>query len=123
MMSDSSAAVSGRGETRVARQLIPRMEPADIADLGLHQQGDVVADSGDVARARGRWASIGGMHSGICLSTGRQDAELHEWHVKDGVPLDPHIIEYNENDVKVSPNTCECLEAVYTVDLLGGIHT
>jgi len=47
MPREAYAGESGRGETRVARQLIPRPEPVDVAYLGLHQHRDVVTDPED----------------------------------------------------------------------------
>ena len=44
---DASAAVGRRGETRIARQLVPRSEPGDVTNLGLHQNRRVVAHTGD----------------------------------------------------------------------------
>jgi len=53
---------------------------------------------------------------------GHRVAEQYERHVKDGVPLDPRVIEYNGDDVKVLPYICERLETVNTTNVLGGIH-
>ena len=44
---DASAAVCGRDDARVARQLVTGSEPVYVADLRLHQHRRVVADSGD----------------------------------------------------------------------------
>lgn len=46
MVCDFSAAMGGRDETRIASQLVTRIEPADIAYLGFHQQGYVVSHAG-----------------------------------------------------------------------------
>ena len=44
---DSSAAVGGRDDPRIAAELIPGPEPVDVTHLGLHQNSRVVADTGD----------------------------------------------------------------------------